>query len=171
MLFTHFSWRRLNKHAMAHPGPSPCELPWRTEVEGTSTLSLVSTSTFSLLPLGLLPGIKSTINSLVDNCYFFWLFWCAGNSVCFGNHYSCVTCKWWVMASSSLTPPSLSVSSVLIFPRLPSPARGGVLHLSAAASLVPWRGIAGKHQPPWTGHFARISLENKLKTLVNTKMQ
>lgn len=36
---------------------------------------------------------------------------------------SCVTCQWWILASSSLTLPSLGVSTVLIFPCLLSPAQ------------------------------------------------
>lgn len=52
------------------------------------------------------------------------------------------------MVSSDLTPPLLlCVSTVTVFlPVCPVLPGGEVLDISAAASLVPRRGIAGKHQ-------------------------
>lgn len=41
----------------------------------------------------------------VAHCYLFWLFWHTGKSLLCGNHCSCITCKFWVMVFSSLTPP------------------------------------------------------------------
>ena len=62
------------------------------------------------------------------------------------------------------SPLPLCVFTVPVFlPVCPSLPGGEVLDLSATASLVPWRGIAGKHQSPWTGHSARISLGNNSK--------
>lgn len=90
-----------------------------------------------------------------------WLFWCAGNSLCFGKHYSCMTCKLWVMVS-------LGVSTVTFFlPVRPVLPGGEVLDLGAAASLVPWRGIAGKRPSLGIGCFTRVSLGNKFETPVS----
>lgn len=43
---------KANKLAMAHPAPSPCELPGRTEVEGRSTLSWCLPAPFPYCQLG-----------------------------------------------------------------------------------------------------------------------